>query len=74
MASAQYIQFAPYLTSAGYHQEQHRRLMSVALLVVDLLVQQWSSDAFAQSIATWLRLSLSLDQTERAGHFHRDEE
>ncbi len=43
-------------------------------MVVDLLVQQWSPDAFAQSLATWLHLSLSRDQTKRAGHFRRDEE
>jgi hypothetical protein len=48
--------------------------MSVALVVMDLLEQQWSPDAFALSIATWMRVSVSLDQTKGAGHFRRDEE
>jgi hypothetical protein len=30
--------------------------------------------AFAQSIATWMRVSVSSDQTKEAGHFRRDEE
>src|SRR5262245_52203915 len=59
--------FDHYVTPMSYHQDHHRRSLSVALLVMDVLVQQRAPVAYAHTIAIWRYFLPSVDQSWGAG-------